>query len=386
LVLARENVLELADEFARFHEVAVIDLDAARGRKDNLALVKELCRRIPCRVGGGIRTPERGRDLLRAGARRIIVGTRADADFLSHFRPEQVMAAVDFRGGEVVTHGWQVGAGEGPAERIRRLAGHCSGFLATDVDREGMLQGARVERFIELARLAGKPMVAAGGITTVDEVVALDRAGIDCQVGMAVYTGRIALADAFPACVDFGKAGGLVPTVTQDRCGQVLMLAYSSPESLREALDSGRGVYYSRSRREIWRKGATSGNVQKLLRAAPDCDRDALLFTVEQAGPACHTGRASCFADAEFSARSLYDLLRERIRAGGASSYTARLAADPGLLARKIDEEASEVAQARGREEIVWEAADLAYHVLVLLAREGVAPEEVLAELGGRRR
>ena len=129
----------------------------------------------------------------------------------------------------------------------------------------------------------------------VEEIKKLESMNVDSQLGMAVYSGKLDLADAFASVVDFDKSGGLVPTVVQDVNGAVLMLAYSSRESLLEAFSSGRGTYWSRSRGELWTKGKTSGNYQELVSARFDCDRDTLLFTVHQHGPACHLGKRSCF-------------------------------------------------------------------------------------------
>ena len=229
---------------------------------------------------------------------------------------------------------------------------------------------------------------AAGGITTAEEILCLDRLGIDAQVGMAVYTGRLDLPSAFATLIDFGKdPRGLVPTVTVDERGNVLTLAYSSRRSLIRALRMRRGVYESRSRGKMWLKGETSGHVQELRRVDADCDRDALVFVVRQAGAACHTGSYSCFGTGRprFELGALEETLRARIAEGAEGSYTARLAKDPRKLRRKVMEEAYELVEATTAEERVHEAADLLYHALALLAVEGVRWEEVLRKLEGRR-
>src|SRR5207249_8431007 len=128
------------------------------------------------------------------------------------------------------------------------------------------------------------------------------------------------------------------------------MLAWSTPDSLREALRARRGVYYSRSRRSLWRKGETSGHTQELVRVRYDCDADALLFTVRQSGPACHTGRPTCFGEAgRFDLQALRGVVSARRDASGAASYTARLLRDRTLVRAKIREEAQEVTTAAGR-------------------------------------
>ena len=194
---------------------------------------------------------------------------------------------------------------------------------------------------------------------------------------------------------------GLIPAVVQDaRTHRVLTLAYMNRESLAITLREGRTCFYSRSRRTLWRKGETSGNVQRVVRVTADCDGDALLVEVEPAGPACHTGEESCFfrplegapdggaAQARFSLDGLYGLLLGRKAERPAGSYTTYLF-DKGRekILKKVGEECTEViigAMKDNREETVFEVADLPYHVLVLLAEMGVTPDEVRAELARR--
>ena len=194
---------------------------------------------------------------------------------------------------------------------------------------------------------------------------------------------------------------GLIPAVVQDaRTHRVLTLAYMNRESLAVTLREGRTCFYSRSRRTLWRKGETSGNVQRVVRVTADCDDDALLVEVEPAGPACHTGEESCFfrplegapdggaAQARFSLDGLYGLLLDRKAERPAGSYTTYLF-DKGRekILKKVGEECTEViigAMKDNREETVFEVADLTYHVLVLLAEMGVTPDEVRAELARR--
>lgn len=158
------------------------------------------------------------------------------------------------------------------------------------------MQGIDLGRVREVvAAASGVPVTVAGGVTTAGEVAAIDRLGADAQVGMALYTGRLSLADAIAAPLSSDRPDGLWPTVVVDECGVALGLAYSDLESLREAVRSGRGVYHSR-RRGLWVKGESSGAVQDLLRVDLDCDRDALRFTVRQHGGGfCHRGTTTCW-------------------------------------------------------------------------------------------
>jgi phosphoribosyl-ATP pyrophosphohydrolase len=226
-------------------------------------------------------------------------------------------------------------------------------------------------------------VTVAGGVTTTDEVAALDRMGADAQVGMAIYTGRMSLGDAVAAPLVSDRPDGLWPTVVVDELGVALGLVYSSTDSLRKAVEDRRGVYHSRSR-GLWVKGETSGSTQQLVRVDLDCDRDALRFVVRQDGDGfCHRGTWSCWG----SGRGLGALerrLRARLAEAPEGSFTSRLAGDPGLLEAKLAEEALELAEATDHDAVVWEAADLVYFTAVALARGGVSFAEVTAELDRR--
>ncbi len=379
-----EDPIDLARRFAFHGEVAVIDLDAALGRGDNRDLVRRLCRAAPCRVGGGARREEDVVDLIKAGATRVIVGTAAEPEFLRRFPPGWLIVALDARHGRTVDQGWRRDTGETPAGRARRLEAFCSGFLFTQVEVEGTLAGAPLAPVRELQKATSRPLTVAGGVKDVDEVRALHRLGVDVQIGMALYTGRIDLDAATAAIPDWTR--GPLPTIARDPDGRVLMLAWSTPESLRAALAERRGVYHSRSRRALWRKGETSGHTQELLRVRYDCDADALLFTVRQTGPACHSGLPTCFGEAPaFDLRTLQRIVASR-RGAPAGSYTARLLAGRDLVRAKVREEAGEVCSAPDRKNLVWELADLFYHATALMEAEGVALEEIEAELRGRHR
>ena len=387
----------LAERFAVAGEVAVIDLDAALGRGDNAAVIRELLRLAPCRVGGGIRSREAALDWLDAGARRVILGTAANPDVLSGLPAERVIAALDARDGEVVVEGWQRGTGRDVLGRMEELDGLAGGYLVTFVEVEGTLEGIPLDRVAALVAAAGSARVTvAGGVREVSEIAALDRMGADAQVGMAIYSGRMDLADALSAPLRSDRADGLWATLVEDTAGRALGLAWSSAESLRTAIRERRGVYQSRSR-GLWRKGETSGATQELVRVAADCDRDTLRFTVRQHGTGfCHTGAPTCFDAApsrmsaalpSLSGMGLSDLetrLRDRLADAEAGSLTARLAGDPELLRGKLVEEAQELAEAGSKAEAVAEFADLYYFALTRLVNAGGSLEDVRLELERR--
>jgi phosphoribosyl-ATP pyrophosphohydrolase/phosphoribosyl-AMP cyclohydrolase len=191
---------------------------------------------------------------------------------------------------------------------------------------------------------------------------------------------------------------GLVPCVAQDfASGEVLTLAYANEESLRLTVETGELHFYSRSREEIWRKGETSGNVLKLRQLRYDCDGDAIVALVEPTGPACHTGERTCFFRAfdgepvpvaHEALATLERTLGSRAAERPEGSYTVQLLDDPGLIAEKVEEEAEEVGRAareESDERVAEEAADLLYHLGVLLTSRGVPQSAVMEVLNGRR-
>ena len=184
-------------------------------------------------------------------------------------------------------------------------------------------------------------------------------------------------------------ARGLVPVVAQSTAdGAVLMVAWASREALELSLATGLMHYWSRSREELWKKGATSGNLQRLVSLHADCDADTVLARVAMDGPACHTGERSCFGAAPATVMSeLWDLLESRNAQRPEGSYTTRLLTDENLRLKKLGEETVELVTAllRREERASEEAADLVYHLLVALLAAGRTWDEVLAELARRR-
>ena len=366
-------------------EIAVIDLDAAMRKGSNAGLIEGLLPRFACRVGGGIRDVEAAVRWLDLGARKVILGTAAKPEILSRLPRERVIAALDARHGEVVIEGWQEGTGRGILERVAELKAHVGGFLVTFVEREGRMGGTDLELAKAVVAAAGEDcrVTIAGGVTTAEEIRALDELGADAQVGMALYTGRLELADAIMAPLVTDRPDGLYPTVVVDERGVCLGLVYSSRESIREAVRRRMGIYQSRSR-GLWVKGETSGATQQLLRIDLDCDRDSPRFVVRQHGPGfCHLDTRTCWGEDAGLGR-LARTLAERREDAPEGSYTAKLFADPDLLGAKLREEADELARAETREDVIWEAADVLYFTLARLAAAGVDLAEIETHLDRR--
>jgi phosphoribosylformimino-5-aminoimidazole carboxamide ribotide isomerase len=203
LALASDDLEHWIDRFAYFQRVQLIDLDAAMGVGANDALVERVCRQLPCQVGGGVRTPGRALALIRSGARKVIIGSslfregrpnlELAASFAEAIGPEHLIGAVDSRAGRVVIHGWKTPLPLTAVEAVTALQPYCGEFLYTHVDTEGLMQGIPMDAVLAVNRATTRHLIAAGGITTQAEIDALDRAGIDAVVGMAIYTGMLAI-------------------------------------------------------------------------------------------------------------------------------------------------------------------------------------------------
>jgi phosphoribosylformimino-5-aminoimidazole carboxamide ribotide isomerase len=201
LALEDDDLEKWVQRFRAFPALQLIDLDAAIGTGDNDALVRRVCAWRPCRVGGGVRSIARARTVLEAGATHVIVGSSLfrdgapDVDFARQLADAvgaaRVIGAVDTRGGHVVIHGWRTSLPLTAVEAVRALEPYCHEFLCTIVDGEGMMRGIDMQAVAAVRDATTRRLVAAGGITTREEIEALDAMGVDAVVGMAIYTGRL---------------------------------------------------------------------------------------------------------------------------------------------------------------------------------------------------
>jgi len=209
LVQGEKLAIQAADaepwiqKFSRFPRVQLIDLDAAMSKGDNSTIVASICRRLPCRVGGGIRSVERARAVLDGGAHAVIASSalfrdgNVDLAFARSLAEavgaDRVIAAVDSRGGQVVIHGWKTALPITAVAAVTALEPYCAEFLYTHVDLEGLMQGTSMPAIMAVREATSRRVTAAGGITTWAEIDALDAANVDAVVGMAIYTGQLPL-------------------------------------------------------------------------------------------------------------------------------------------------------------------------------------------------
>ena len=418
-------------------ELCFLDVAASHeGRGTLVDLVRRVADvlSIPFTVGGGVRSVEDAGALLSAGADRVTVNTAAVLDpelvtrLAERFGAQCVVVAVDAkRAGErfvVSTHGGRnltgTELGTWASEVTARGAGE---ILLTSMDADGTKAGFDLAMLKAARAATALPIVASGGAGELAHFApAVLEGGADAVLAASVFHDRIfrvgqvkrALAKAGVPVRPGVPAGleevayderGLVPVVVRNAAtGDVLTLAWANEEALALTVETRRTHLWSRSRKELWKKGETSGNVQHVVGVSLDCDRDTVLYDVEPAGPACHTGAASCFAPIEampageapavridpLGLGPLFDVVATRKASPEPGSYTNRLLEKGiGKCAQKVGEEGVEVALAavsRDDAGLAAEIADLMYHVVVLMAARGLSPEAVETELAERRR
>ena len=210
LAIASDDLDGWIEKFSKFPKVQLIDLDAAMSRGNNDAMVNRIASKLPCRVGGGVRSVRRAEELIAAGAQAVIAGSglfrrgdgtdlsqMVDHDFAralaSTIGMHRVIGAVDSKGGRVVIHGWKTVLPLTAVQAVQQLEPYCEEFLYTHVDKEGLMQGTDMAAIQAVAKATERKLTAAGGITTRAEIDALDAMGIDAVVGMAIYTGSLAI-------------------------------------------------------------------------------------------------------------------------------------------------------------------------------------------------
>ena len=452
-------------------ELAFLDVAASHEARGTLVhLVSRVAEvlSIPFTVGGGVRSVEDAGALLAAGADRVTVNTAAveDPSLLSRlagrFGAQCVVLALDgkrVRGPDgttrmlVTTHGGRRTTGREvaawAAEAARLGAGE---ILLSSVDADGTRGGFDIEMLRAVRAAADVPIVASGGAGMPGHFPpAVLEGGADAVLAAGIFHDRVftigevkrALADAGiavriagvsrspraprkdePGAVVFDSRG-LVPVVVHDaRSGEVLTLAWANAEALEKTKETGFSHFFSRSRNALWKKGETSGHVQRVVSISVDCDADAVLYDVVPEGPACHTGARSCFSSrgfgesgsrefGDFGSRGFLDppappveegapapppsldlgplfaVVAERMRNPQPGSYTNELLEKGiGRIAKKVGEEGVETALAAIGEDgdaLAGEAADLLYHLAVLLTARGISPADVEAKLRDRR-
>ena len=421
-------------------ELTFLDITASHEQRGTLLhLVERVASvlSIPFTVGGGVRSVEDAGALLSAGADRVTVNTIAVQDpslitrIAEKYGSQCVVVAVDGKrvAGEdgaqrlrVVSHGGRkLTARELEPWVAEATAAGAGEILLTSMDADGTKDGFDLEMLKVARRATTVPIVASGGAGHLGHFApAVTEAGADAVLAASVFHDRIytvgqvkramaaagvsvRLEGAGPFLLARFDSRGLIPAVVRDAVtGQVLMLAWANAEALERTRETGYTHFYSRSRKSLWKKGETSGNLQRVVTIQLDCDNDAVLYDVVPEGPACHTGTMSCFREVmAFGDRPggravrgidlapLFEVVAERKAHPEEGTYTTKLLSGGiARIAKKVGEEGVETALAatgEGDDELAGEIADLLYHLVVLMTARGLDPARVDEKLASRR-
>jgi|GEM_PF-169 len=408
-------------------ELVFLDITATVEKRRTLVeLVRRIAREIniPFCVGGGIQSIADIKALLEAGADKISLGTAAVKNpglvtrAARRFGSQCIVISIDakraknqwlltIRGGRELT---ELDAIEFAGDMERRGAGE---LLVNSLDRDGTKKGYDLELLRAISSRVRIPVIASSGAGKMKdflEALTLGRADAALAASLFHY-GKVKIPTlkrylarnqiGIRPCVsssrrrgsgddlDFQKLGGLIPVIIQNaQTQQTLMLGFMNREAYEKTRQTGFVWFYSRTRQRLWKKGEESGNALKVLKILPDCDRDTLLIKAIPTGPTCHTGEPSCFGDEGDALTELFEVIRERKKTLPKNSYTASLfrAGLPHISAKVLEEsvEVIHAAKKETKQRVIEEAADLLYHLLVLLAEKNLTLKNVRMELQKR--
>ncbi len=363
----------LVARLQRTGDVLVLDRDAAQGKARNRELLMALCRRFDCVVGGGVRSGQDLDQLLRAGALRVLVGPGLAEEDVTAFPRQRLVLAVDRRPEPLRIEEWAATEDREFGAELGRI--YSAVLLASQV--------SKVEPLYDLKTRTNLPVWALGTAASAQDVQDLDRQGVLCVLDGA-FRRHVDAVELFADLLDFEGTGGLVPTILQDTASQVLGLYYSNRQAVAQSLREGTVKVWSMARGVVADRETVDGQPIRLVKALPDCRRRALLYRVQAPGPTCHTGSYSCFGERELSLETLEEVILSRRNKRDGQSYTQKVLASSEGVAAQLLEQARQLVAAQDRNQIIWEAADLLYFMLVHLARQGVRLGDVLREIRGR--
>jgi len=346
------------------------------------SLLKSICGVAECDLMMNSPKLEEIKAALRKGVKRIIIPEKEVEDIGQRVSKNIIIARITLRKASLLNNNL-IDLKAEIKEIISRVVPYCSELLI-DYDEDLNIDKSTVLAVIDyISDLINYPVTFFDANNKFTEI--LEKKGVNPFIFSSEMFKEKEMLKIFLSALDFQKLEGLIPTIVQNDHNQILMLAFSSQESLTQALIQKKGIYYSRSRKSIWIKGETSGNYQILNHVRYDCDQDALLFNVRQEGVACHLQRYSCFGNKEFELSDLYEIIQDRILNPVPNSYTSKISKDERLIIEKIKEESNEVINYTNDENLIWEIADLFYFVMVLMAKKGIKLQDILNELWSRR-
>ena len=377
----------------------VIDIDAAKGEGSNKDLIKQIVKKYPCYVGGGIRTYEDATEFLNSSARRVIISTAISQELISKLPKDRTIVAFDIdEKNNIFTHGRKGVMDKNLFQMIDEFAPFIETMTITFHHTEGTCKGIPFEQAKEIKHYVSKydiKLIVAGGISTVKEIKELIDLDLVPQFGSGFWNGKFTLGEVYE-CISqkvlqlkniIYNNVPLIPIGVQSFDGVVLGVVFGTPETVRMSADSRIATFYSRDKQGVWVKGSTSGCYHQVTSIHYCCDGTALRFIVK-GNKFCHTGSESCFGHndpARASLRSMQHILQDRLNSDNSHSYTKALLNDGFMIHSKVMEEAEELISAHTSDEIAHEAADLIYFMLMFLEKNKVDISDVESELIKRR-
>ena len=375
LKIDEDFIINYAKRINYFGSVVVSNIESHN-------LLKGICNVAECDLVMNSPKLETIQEVLRKGVKRVIVPEKEVEDIGQKLSKNVIIARITLQKTFLLNNNL-IDLKTELKEIVNRVVPYCSELLI-DYDEDLTIDESTVLAVINyISEFINYPLTFLDTNNKCTEL--LEKKGINPFICSSEMFKEKEMLKIFTSGLDFQKLDGLIPTIVQDEHNQILMLAFSSQDSLTQALIQKKGIYYSRSRKSIWIKGETSGNYQMLNQVRYDCDQDALLFNVRQEGVACHLQRYSCFGNKEFELSDLYEIIQDRILNPVANSYTSKISKDERLIIEKIKEESNEVINYTDDENLSWEIADLFYFVLVLMVKKGIKLKDILNELWSRR-
>ncbi len=375
LKIDEDFIINYAKRINYFGSVVVSNIESHN-------LLKGICNVAECDLVMNSPKLETIQEVLRKGVKRVIVPEKEVEDIGQKLSKNVIIARITLQKTFLLNNNL-IDLKTELKEIVNRVVPYCSELLI-DYDEDLTIDESTVLAVINyISEFINYPLTFLDTNNKFTEL--LEKKGINPFICSSEMFKEKEMLKIFTSALDFQKLEGLIPTIVQDEHNQILMLAFSSQDSLTQALIQKKGIYYSRSRKSIWIKGETSGNYQILNQVRYDCDQDALLFNVRQEGVACHLQRYSCFGNKEFELSDLYEIIQDRILNPVANSYTSKISKDERLIIEKIKEESNEVINYTDDENLSWEIADLFYFVLVLMVKKGIKLKDILNELWSRR-
>ncbi len=368
-------ILNYAKRINYFGSVVVSNIESHN-------LLKGICDVVECDLMMNSPKLETIRAVLRKGVKRVIIPEKEIEDISQKVSKNIIIVKITLRKTLLLNSNLNNLKAE-LKEIINRVVPYCSELLI-DYDKDLIIDESTVLAVIDyISDFTNYPLTFLDAQNKFTEI--LEKKGINPFVCSSEMFEENEMLKIFKSVLDFQNIESLIPTIVQDEHNQVLILAFSSQDSLTQALIQKKGIYYSRSRKSIWIKGETSGNYQILNKVRYDCDQDALIFNVRQEGVACHLQRYSCFGNKEFALSDLYEIIQDRILNPVNDSYTSKISKDERLILEKIKEESNEVINYTDDQNLSWEIADLFYFVMILMAKKGIKLQDILNELWSRR-